>query len=404
MSPDSGPGITEGSATARGPRPRFPLFDSLRAIAALSIFGFHIAASQGELNDPDFPWLGQLNVGVPIFFVVSGFLLYRPFVAARLRGDAPPAVVSYAIRRVLRIVPAYWMALPLIALWLGRGDEVFTLTGVITYFGFLQLYDVSTIAGGIGQAWTLGVEVSFYVFLPVWAFLVRRLPGELRPLAALALVGIVWKIVVLVTAFNAGSSAAFPLLIALPAWLETFAGGMALAVLSVWVTDRGWRAGWVRVVEERPWVPWLIALLAFVAVGPHGWQGGNESQVMIEYELKTVIAIGLVMPAVFGEPTRGWVRRVLAFPPLLWVGLVSYGFYLWHLAVIEKLKDGGWDDKLGLPLFVVVALGGSLAIAAASWYCVERPALRLGRRLTGPTAQTRTLADDRAALESGGSS
>jgi peptidoglycan/LPS O-acetylase OafA/YrhL len=311
--------------------------------------------------------------------------------------------VPYAIRRVLRIVPAYWVALPLIALWLGRGDEVFTATGVITYFGFLQLYDASTIAGGIGQAWTLGVEVSFYVFLPVWAFLVRRLPGELRPLAALALVGIVWKIVVLATAFSAGSSAAFSLLIALPAWLETFAGGMALAVLSVWVTDRGWRAGWVRVVEERPWVPWLIALLAFVAVAPHGWQGGNESQVMIEYELKTVVAIGLVMPAVFGEPTRGWVRRVLAFPPLLWVGLVSYGFYLWHLAVIEKLKDGGWDDKLGVPLFVVVALAGALAIAAASWYCVERPALRLGRRLTGPTAQTRTLADDRAALEAGGS-
>ncbi len=381
------------------PRPRFPLFDSLRAIAALSIFGFHIAASQRALNDPDFPWLGQLNVGVPIFFVVSGFLLYRPFVAARLRRSPRPAVVPYAIRRVLRIVPAYWVALPLITLWLGREDQVFTASGVITYFFFLQLYEASTITGGIGQAWTLGVEVSFYVFLPIWAFLVRRVPGELLPVAVLALVGIVWKVVVLSTAFSSGSSAAFPLLIALPAWLETFAGGMALAVLSVWVTDRGWRAGWVRVVEERPWVPWLIALLAFAAVGPHGWQGGNESQVMIEYELKTVVAIGLVLPAVFGEPTRGWVRRVLGFPPLLWVGLVSYGFYLWHLAVIEKLQDGGWDDKLGLPLFILAALAGSLAIAAVSWYCLERPILRLGRRFAGPTVQTRTLADDRAALE-----
>jgi peptidoglycan/LPS O-acetylase OafA/YrhL len=381
------------------PRPRFPLFDSLRAIAALSIFGFHIAASQRALNDPDFPWLGQLNVGVPIFFVVSGFLLYRPFVAARLRGSARPALVPYAVRRVLRIVPAYWVALPLITLWLGREDQVFTASGVFTYFFFLQLYDASTITGGIGQAWTLGVEVSFYVFLPIWAFVVRRLPGELRPIAVLALIGIVWKVVVLNTAFSSGSSAAFPLLIALPAWLETFAGGMALAVLSVWVTDRGWRAGWVRVVEERPWVPWLIALLAFAAVGPHGWQGGNESQVMIEYELKTVVAIGLVLPAVFGEPTRGWVRRVLGFPPLLWVGLVSYGFYLWHLAVIEKLQEGGWDDKLGVPLFILVALAGSLAIATVSWYCLERPILRLGRRLAGPTVQTRTLADDRAALE-----
>jgi peptidoglycan/LPS O-acetylase OafA/YrhL len=118
---------------------------------------------------------------------------------------------------------------------------------------------------------------------------------------------------------------------------------------------------------------------------------------MIEYELKTIVAVGLVMPAVFGDPTRGWVRRVLAFPPLLWVGLVSYGFFLWHLAVIDKLQDGGVDDTLGVPLFTLIALAGSLGIAAISWYVIERPSLRLARRLTGPTAQTRTLADDRAA-------
>ena len=100
-------------------RPRFPLFDSLRAIAALSIFGFHIAASQLALNDPDFPWLGQLNVGVPIFFVVSGFLLYRPFVARRAQGRPAPSLGGYAIRRALRIIPAYWVALTVITVWLG---------------------------------------------------------------------------------------------------------------------------------------------------------------------------------------------------------------------------------------------------------------------------------------------
>ena len=389
--------LRDGVARAMSDRPRFPLFDSLRAIAALSIFGFHIAASQLALNDPDFPWLGQLNVGVPIFFVVSGFLLYRPFVARRAQGRPAPSMRGYAIRRALRIIPAYWVALTVIAVWLGLQSQVFSVDGIVTYYGFLQVYDVSTIDGGVGQAWTLGVEVTFYAFLPIWAWAMRRRLGELWPLIALAAFGIVWKIVVLATVFQSGNKNAFTGLVVLPAWMETFAAGMALAVLSVWRTDRDYHPRWLRAVEERPWLPWLVALLAFAAVGPHGWQGGPESQVMIEYELKTIVAVGLVMPAVFGDPTRGWVRRVLAFPPLLWVGLVSYGFFLWHLAVIDKLQDGGVDDTLGVPLFTLVALAASLGIAAVSWYVIERPSLRLARRLTGPTAQTRTLADDRAA-------
>jgi peptidoglycan/LPS O-acetylase OafA/YrhL len=381
-------------AAATAATPRFPLFDSLRALAALSIFAYHIAASQGAIGGT---WLGNLNVGVPIFFVVSAFLLYRPMVARRERKQPLPSVRSYAIRRVLRILPAYWVALPLIAIWLGETSDVFTARGIVTYFGFLQLYDQSTIAGGIGQAWTLGVEVTFYAFLPLWAIVVRRFPGELWPLAVLALVGIAWKVVVLATLFEPGK-AFFPALVALPAWLDTFAAGMALAVVSVRVAAGGWRPGWVRVVERRSWLPWLVAALAYAALCLRGWQGGERAQILIAYELKTVVAVGLVLPAVFGDPTRGWVRRVLGFPPLLWVGLVSYGFFLWHLAVIEKLADGGWDDKLGVPLFTLVALAGSLAIAAVSWYGLERHALRLGRHLTGPTAQVRTVADDRAAV------
>jgi len=87
---------------------RFPLFDSLRAIAALSVVAFHALYQSFLLVRPQsslVPYAARLNVGVVVFFCISAFLLYRPFVLARLRGDALPAVGAYAWRRFLRIVP-----------------------------------------------------------------------------------------------------------------------------------------------------------------------------------------------------------------------------------------------------------------------------------------------------------
>ena len=100
------------------------------------------------------PLLTRLDPGIAIFLLLSAFLLYRPFVQARYDGSPPPAVFPFAARRILRIVPVYWLALPIVALWLGEHD-VFTLHGIVTYFGFAQIYDAHTIGGGIGQAWTI---------------------------------------------------------------------------------------------------------------------------------------------------------------------------------------------------------------------------------------------------------
>jgi len=144
---------------------RFPLFNSLRAIAALTIFAYHVAFALGFLGGRTLsPWLAQLNVGVPIFFLISGFLLYRPFAQARFDRVRMPAIGGYTVRRVLRIVPAYWLALTVISLWLGL-DGIFSPRGVGTYYGFFQVYNYSTVTGGIGQAWTIDVEITFYALL-----------------------------------------------------------------------------------------------------------------------------------------------------------------------------------------------------------------------------------------------
>src|SRR5919199_254708 len=100
---------------------RFPMFDGLRAVAALAVLCFHAAyfAGIGVTDSPLRPYAGRLEVGVSVFFVISGFLLYRPFVRARLESEPAPHAGAYAWRRFLRIVPGYWVALTVVALWLG---------------------------------------------------------------------------------------------------------------------------------------------------------------------------------------------------------------------------------------------------------------------------------------------
>ena len=385
--------------------PRFPLFDSLRAIAALSVFAVHLPLV-ATMSDDHFlkRYLLELNLGVAVFFVISGFLLYRPFAQARYQGDPAPSARFFGTRRALRIVPAYWVALPVVVLMLGMSGEsatanpVFTPSGVITYFGFLQVYDPDTLLGGISAAWTLCVEVTFYAMLPLWALLMRRFSSrspeqfartELLALAGLFAIGFTWTAV---AASNTTPTANVfldptqiePWLYVLPAYLDHFAVGMALAVASVALANRGAQPKPVRLIERAPWVPVLMAALALVVTAQlSDWFAGNwGTRFIATHELQAVIALGLLLPAVFGDPETGWVRRLLRNRALLWVGLVSYGLYLWHAAIIAKLVDLGARDSLSDLSFTVAALALSLLAAAASFYLVERHALRLGRRLS----------------------
>src|SRR3954471_22762297 len=152
--------------------PRFPLVDGLRAVAVVCVLVTHTAFLSG-FNGKGL--LGaitaRLDVGVTLFFVISGFLLYRPFVGARMHGRPGPAVRRYLRRRALRILPAYWLALTVLAIWPG-------LTGGFSgdwwrYYFFLQLYDGNTLTRGISVTWTLCVEVTFYLALPLWVALAR---------------------------------------------------------------------------------------------------------------------------------------------------------------------------------------------------------------------------------------
>jgi peptidoglycan/LPS O-acetylase OafA/YrhL len=281
-------------------------------------------------------------------------------------------------------------------LWLGL-SEVFTPVGILRYFGFANAYDDLSIQGGVRTGWSLCVEVTFYAMLPAWAYAIRRLGGrtggsfavtELVPLALLFAAGAAWKIHTLDLAPAFGhhlSPAAFTL----PAYLDHFALGMALAVVSVVLAERERQPLPVRVVERASWLPWVCAAGAYVLIVKHPGPLGDGGWVdyVGRHELKGLFGLALIVPAVFGMEHGGVVRRVLANPALLWVGLVSYALYLWHWAILLKLRDAGVADDLGSVAFVIVGLAAALTVSAASYYLLERYALaygsRLARRLDG---------------------
>ena len=350
---------------------RLPLVDAVRAIAALLIFAYHAAFVLGGLGpDGAGPWLAHLNVGVPLFFAISGFLLYRPFVAARAAGRERPSLRAYARRRVLRILPAYWVALTVVAVALDREEVFGGWRGALTFYGFLQAYDASTITGGIGQAWTLSVEVAFYAVLPLAVLAAAR--RRWGVIAGIVVVSVAWKVVVGVTVDPAGS-AYFPLLIALPAVADLFAVGMALAVVSVTPPEGSVAFG---ALARAPGLAWLAAAAAFATLGTDWPSAGPVTQLLRDRALEVVVVLGLLLPAVLATTGGGHVRRLLASRPLAGVGVVSYGVYLWHLDVLRELESGGLPGAA----VVVLGLAGSLALGAASWYGIERPAIAWRRR------------------------
>ena len=383
---------------------RYPWFDSLRAIAALSVLVYH-AANYAAFSPEIGQYTSRLAVGVSLFFVISAFLLYRPFARAHMRATPGGSVGGYAWRRLLRIVPAYWVALTIIAIVLSKQD-VFGDHGLL-YYGFAQVYSPSYLLGGLGVAWSLAVEMSLYAFLPVWAWIVSRVPAtteaqrlrvQLAGLGLVALAGVLFKVFY---AFRPDlDEHSFALSLSILRYLDLFAAGMAIAVISVWYEDRPLPAI-LRPLDRFPGITWVIAAVAFwIAATKVGLKPGQNEQATprITWEifyLRWIIAVVIVLPFVFGEQRRGWLRKVLSQRWLLWFGAISYAVYLWHGFVLAELRDLGiarWVADVthlnGFIVYVVLTVLFSAAIAALSFRFVERPAMSLrGRNPFAPTGE-----------------
>jgi peptidoglycan/LPS O-acetylase OafA/YrhL len=372
-----------GDRTAE--RNRSGILDALRAVAALMVLVDHTHwLAVGPHPGPVAAAVSKMLAGgIYLFFAVSGYLIAGPFLRALVAGDPLPRAAPYFVRRAARIYPGYWVALA-VALVIPPAPHISAyqapvhlvlLQSVWPHFGEAEaLYPV---------AWTLGIEVVFYLLVPLAAALLRLLhpdpwrPGRLAGLvvgAGVAMVG--WSY--FVQRHYGGSTETWPLF-ARNVFLTSvaaFCPGMVIALAALAGPEsRGWR--WFKRLMARPWLCFPLAALLWGSAYAM-FHDGSPALVITSPSLY-YLACGLILGCcVVAGPWITWPVRVLA--P---VGLVSYGIYLWHATVIKFLYNQTsliHGIGLGWLLDSLLVLAITLPIAALSWFGVERPLMRWAAR------------------------
>lgn len=375
--------------------------DGLRAVAAFMVLVLHLAgwtgvAFEAEGGSLTAELLSRLAVAVYIFFVISGFLLYRPYASAAFAGRAIPAMATYYRRRFLRIWPAYVVLVLVSLICFHRGvlGDVPRLLRILTLQHIYLDGDFPQADGepwsAFSQTWSLGTEVSFYLILPLVALLLHRVMAARRgsgpvlvALAVTEVISLLWWIGLSTSSYGDEVPTGWWWL---PGYLSFFAAGMALGAVSAH-GDRGTVGARVLLVRRHPWVCWGVALAGYaILVSPLA--GGHmrqpsAAQATVEHLAYLVIAVGLALPLVLAPgsgPARLLSRRTAA-----WLGRISYGVFLWHMfvmAVALRIAGLQWGEG-GVTAFLIalpLTTGVSVLFAWLSHQLIEQPVRRWSRR------------------------
>ncbi len=374
-----------------------PSLAGYRALAALAVFGFHIASiqpPQGTLGQ----WIIPLgSAAVSLFFALSGFLIYRPFATWAFGIGEPVDTVGFVLRRAARILPLYWTVLTVHLFVLGRGGAT-SFGDYLTAYTLIQNFRGSLVFIPPFVAWSLSIELWFSTALPFIAAVLRRF-GHLQNLRTklfVQLAGFIWL---------AGLANVFRIwavsqergggeLLWVPAYLDWFAAGTILAILTTY-----WRIRTppitVRRLARQPGLLAGLGLASYWVVTRIGIPGGfvptTSFQTHAQFGLQALASFLLLSAAVLPNAQLGAAGRLLSSRLAGWVGSISYGVYLIHPVVIDELLDR-WNPNRWV--LTPLALATTILAAYGVHRLVEVPAARwvderLGLRRSHKPSQDR---------------
>lgn len=379
-----------------------PPVDGLRGLAALLVAVFHCwVFTDARLGDGDLRALvAAFGRGVDFFFVISGFVLFLPVV---LRDGSFGDVRAYLVRRVARIVPAYYVSLLVQVFtvrWLTGFPLPFTTLGgwivIVAHLLFLQHELPASLAraagfwgnvmgfGVNGVVWSLSVEALFYLTLPLVAASFFRRP--LRAVVLAVAASLVWRAIALnapaLVASTTNATAAPRLLDQFPAYLGHFAFGMSAAMLYVrTVRDRLWRTPAPATAVLA--IALVVVLLWSLVVHGHGI-GRSLTYLRQLQEIVPAVVFAALMALAAIAPV--WPLTLLSRPAMRWLGDVSYGVFLWHqptiLVVRRHLRVVHEKGDASFFLMLALVIPASLLLGWLSRRWVEEPAIAWARRRT----------------------
>ncbi|MGE2736163.1 acyltransferase family protein [Mycolicibacterium vaccae] len=370
-----------GGDAVGGTRSFLPAVEGMRACAAIGVVITHVAFQTGYSSGVIGRVLGRFDLAVAVFFALSGFLLWRGHAAAARGLRERPQTGHYLRSRIVRIMPGYLVAVVVILNLMPDTDA--DLTVWLANLTLTQIYVPLTLTNGLTQMWSLSVEMSFYLALPLLALCARRFPVRARipVIIAVAAASLFWVRI----PFDGGEGHNlwnWP-----PAFFSWFAAGMVLAELTVTPV------GWAHRMARRRILMAALAVAAFgIAASPlaglEGLHPGSISQVTLKTAMGAVVAGALLAPLVLDRPDTP--HRLLGSTVMVTLGRWSYGLFVWHLAALAMVFPliGAFPFNGHFTVVLVLTLLFGFAIAAVSYGLIESPcrnALRRWERRHHPT-------------------
>ncbi|HNM92422.1 MAG TPA: acyltransferase [Mycobacterium sp.] len=357
-----------------GTRGFLPAVEGMRACAAMGVVLTHVAFQTGTSHGVIGRLLHRFDLAVAVFFALSGFLLWRGHAAAARGMRHRPPTGHYLRSRLVRIMPGYLVAVIIILTLLPEADHA-SPTVWLANLTLTQVYVPLTLTAGLTQMWSLSVEVSFYLALPLLALLARRLPVRARVpvIAAVALASFGWGLLP-IDAPQGVNPLNWP-----PAYASWFAAGMLLAE---WTVSP---LGWAHKLARNRWAITGIALTAYLIsasplAGPKDLVPATLGQFVVRTSMGAVVAWALLAPLVLDRPDTA--HPILGSPVMVTLGRWSYGLFVWHLAALVMVFPmvGRFMFNGGMVVVLLLTLVFGFAMAAVSYALVESPCRNAFRR------------------------